>query len=62
MIKLLLIILVAIAVIIAGPLITIWSLNTLFHTAIDSNSDTWFAMLWLQMIIGAAAANKSKKD
>jgi hypothetical protein len=35
-------------IVIFGPLITIWSLNTLFPVlAIPSNITTWFATLWI---------------
>jgi multidrug efflux pump subunit AcrB len=35
-------------IVIFGPLITIWSLNTLFPVlAIPSNIATWFATLWV---------------
>lgn len=35
-------------IVIFGPLITIWSLNTLFPVlAIPSNIATWFAALWV---------------
>ena len=35
-------------IIIFGPLITIWSLNTLFPVlAIPTNMGTWFATLWI---------------
>ena len=30
-----------------GPGITIWSINTLFNTTIPYNWSTWFAVLWL---------------
>jgi multidrug efflux pump subunit AcrB len=48
MIKIVLIVALIAAVIIFGPLITIWSLNTLFPAlAIPSNIATWFATLWI---------------
>lgn len=31
----------------AGPLLSIWSVNTLFGTTIAYNFWTWFAALWL---------------
>lgn len=40
-------ILFLISLIIFGPLITIWSLNTLFLLNIPMNLGTWFAVLWL---------------
>jgi hypothetical protein len=48
MIKIVLIVALIAAIIIFGPLITIWSLNTLFPMlAIPSNIATWFATLWI---------------
>jgi multisubunit Na+/H+ antiporter MnhG subunit len=48
MIKIVLIVALIAAVIIFGPLITIWSLNTLFPAlAIPTNIATWFATLWI---------------
>jgi len=47
-IKVVLIVALIVAIIIFGPLITIWSLNTLFPAlAIPSNMYTWFATLWI---------------
>lgn len=40
---------VAIALIILGPLATIWSLNTLFNLGIDYTFWTWLAMAWLSL-------------
>lgn len=51
MTKPLLIIFFALIVIICGPLITIWALNTLFPAlAIDYTFETWLATLLLQGI------------
>jgi multidrug efflux pump subunit AcrB len=48
MIKIVLLVALIAAIIIFGPLITIWSLNTLFPAlAIPSNIATWFATLWI---------------
>ena len=45
-----LLILVGLALIVVGPLLTIWALNTLFPVLnIKSNIETWFAVL----IVGA---------
>lgn len=41
--------LVLIALIIVGPLATIWSLNTLFNLGIDYTFWTWLAMAWLSL-------------
>lgn len=43
-------ILLAVLLIIAGPLITIWSLNTLFGLGIAYTFWTWLAMVWLSLV------------
>lgn len=44
----LVLILIVIAVIVFGPLVTIWALNTLFPLlAIPFNFATWFAIIWV---------------
>lgn len=43
-------VLALIALIIVGPLATIWSLNTLFNLDIAYNFWTWLAMAWLSMV------------
>ncbi len=48
------IILLGIVVVIFGPLVTIWALNTLFLLDIPMNFGTWLAAL----ILGAAFASK----
>ena len=48
MIKIVLLVALLAAIIIFGPLITIWSLNTLFPVLdIPTNITTWFATLWI---------------
>lgn len=57
-IKIVLLVALLAAIIIFGPLITIWSLNTLFPVLdIPTNIATWFATLW----VFAFAAFKGKK-
>lgn len=34
-----------------GPFATMWSINTLFHTAIDFNLANWTAVMWLQVFV-----------
>jgi hypothetical protein len=47
-VKIVLLIALIILIVVFGPLITIWSLNTLFPMlAIPSNMYTWFATLWI---------------
>lgn len=58
MTKVLMIVLLAIFIIIGGPLATIWSLNTLFPVLnIDYTLSTWIAAFWLF----AAVAYKGTK-
>jgi hypothetical protein len=59
LIKLILLITLLVVIVIFGPLITIWSLNTLFPVLdIPSNIATWFATIW---IFGFFTALKGKK-
>jgi len=41
------------ALIVIGPLLTIWSLNTLFATGIEYNIKNWAAMVVLGMFLQA---------
>ena len=43
-----------------GPLLTIWSLNTLFATGIEYNIKNWAAMVVLSMFLQARYSNISK--
>ena len=43
-----------------GPIITIWSLNTVFGTTIAYNFTTWFGTLWLGGIVAGAARSTTK--
>lgn len=43
-----------------GPIITIWSLNTVFGTTIAYNFATWFGTLWLCGIVAGAARSRTK--
>ena len=40
--------------IIIGPVLTIWSLNTLFDTGIELTLKTWFAVFWITVLLSAA--------
>jgi hypothetical protein len=42
--------LVFMALIIIGPMFTIWSLNCLFGTEIAFNLKTWAAVIWLMTV------------
>lgn len=58
-IKIILLVMLIIAILAFGPLVTIWSLNTLFPTlAIPYVLETWFAVLWL---FGFLAYKRSTK-
>jgi len=58
-IKIILLVMFIIAILVFGPLITIWSLNTLFPAlAIPYVLETWFATLW---IFGFFAYKRSSK-
>lgn len=43
-------VLLIVAMIGIGPVISIWSLNTLFNLAIAFNLYTWLAMVWVQLV------------
>jgi len=48
LIKVVLLSALIVVVVVFGPIVTIWSLNTLFPAlAIPTNMATWFATLWL---------------
>ena len=51
----------AIGVIVFGPLVTSWSLNTLFNLNIAYNFSTWAASLFITSIFSANGI-KYKKD
>lgn len=49
-------IIAGLAIVIAVPLILIWSLNTLFSTGIEYTFWTWLAALILGALVGQRAA------
>lgn len=51
--------LILVCLILISPIITIWSLNTLFYTTIPTNVWTYLATLWLTGLI--AGGNILKK-
>ena len=54
---------VIITLIILGPLVTIWSLNTLFNLNIDYTFYTWLAMAWLSLAtFGSVTSAVRNKD
>lgn len=60
MTKNLIILMVAIVILFAGPWATIASINTLFGTEIPVNLSTWFSSLWLGMLVGGGVKAASK--
>lgn len=56
------IVVIGLSVIIFGPLINIWSLNTLFGLGIDYNFWTWFAMLWLSTVTFGSYLTRVKRN
>jgi len=54
-------ILFLIAIIVFAPLVTIWALNTVFGVGIAYTFWTWLGTLWLQGIVGGAAATLNKR-
>lgn len=57
-------ILFVIALIVFGPLISIWAVNLLFGLTIPMNIGTWFAAFWLGGLgsIGRLIPNKKDKS
>jgi hypothetical protein len=50
-------ILLVILLVIFGPLVTIWSLNTLFALGIEYTFWTWLATVWLSFVTFGSVAN-----
>ena len=48
------------SLIVIFPLLSIWSLNTLFGVGIPYNFATWFAALWLTILVTAKASKSGK--
>lgn len=44
--------------VILGPLLSIWALNTLFNLGIAYALETWAAMAWFHMLVVSSNANK----
>jgi hypothetical protein len=58
------VVLLIVVMIVFGPLVTIWSLNTLFGMGIEYTLWTWLAAVWLSMVTfgsvsGAIRRNKN---
>jgi uncharacterized membrane protein YciS (DUF1049 family) len=53
---------IALAMIAAIPLITIWSFNTLFAMGIEYTAWTWLAMFWLQAVLTGSVGAAIRKN
>jgi len=51
---------VIVVIILLSPIVTIWSLNTLFHTSIEYSMWTYLAALWLTGLIAGSNGIKSR--
>lgn len=47
-----------VAMIVLGPVVTIWALNTLFALGIPTNVYTWLAVMWIHILITARGVVK----
>ena len=54
------VVLFCILLIIAGPLLSIAAVNTLFGMSIQVTIWTWLSAFWLSALIGASAINSNK--
>ena len=55
------VIIVAILLLVFGPFVTIWSLNTLFPAlAIPYTFSTWLAVIWLGMAVRGNTTTSTK--
>jgi len=50
---------VIVVIILLSPIVTIWSLNTLFHTSIEYSMWTYLAALWVTgLVAGSGVRSK----
>ena len=56
------ILVVALAMIVAIPLVSIWSFNTLFTMGIEYTAWTWLAMFWLQAVLTGSVGAAIRKN
>ena len=54
-VKMIFVILVALFFIVFGPIVVIWSMNTLFNLDIDYNFNTWAAAAFLSSLISGVS-------
>jgi hypothetical protein len=54
---------IVVAMVVFGPFVTIWSLNTIFGLTIEYSIATWFAAVWLQgtLMGGVITTIKNRK-
>ncbi len=60
--KIFLLVLALIALLLAGPLLTIWSLNTLFGLGIPYTLMTWLATAWLYTVTFGNVAHAIRRN
>lgn len=60
--KIFLLVLALIALLLAGPLLTIWSLNTLFGLGIPYTLMTWLATAWLGTVTFGNVAHAIRRN
>ena len=54
--------LLVVALIVIGPLASIWAVNTLFGTAIEYSFTNWMATAWLHILLTGTAVKTSKSN
>ena len=59
-VKLIFYILIIVAIVILVPLITIWSLNTLFGLGIEYTIWTWLGSVWISAVFGGGQLYKKR--
>lgn len=52
---------IAVVILILAPLLTIWSLNSLFNKQIPINLNTWAAMSWLIILFNSIKLNVTRR-
>lgn len=52
-------VLLILALVVLGPIFTIWALNALFGFGIAPTFGNWLAMAWIHIVFGSAAASSS---
>ena len=56
------VVLLIVALIVFGPLATIWSLNTLFGLGIAYTFWTWLATVWLSMVTFGSVTSSIRRN